>query len=342
MRGVFDRAFKVGSHDGVTLYAVPKTGLTEANRLLIKDYTANDESTFANAPYLAALVANVAPGTNFENMATTYFDLKGRVPSISFAFNGNGGLSDLYYTDANGNRQIATSLTNRKNGTFGMCHTTGGGFKAGEIYWCFDNTAEWTQAQNLNAEHTGPKPALVYVSTARHCTTQFGFVGSGGSFVMESNTMYQWSVEQNKWTKVCCASGAPGSSDADVTIKVPFAFDTANGRAVSTQRIPKNLDEVGQTKPVCIKRAVCVIEEAFDTTYNWNVNVDGCWSHQLLGQGVGMDQKYAAQYDNDEILLPVEGSPLVDGQVVVECTSGAPSGTCGTGYALVTYGKMVS
>lgn len=157
----------------------------------------NDESTLANA------VVARPQGASQDTHAATYLDLKERVIDIEWSFNG-----------------AAAPAPGTNTGKYGLCHTSGGGFSAGNIY--LDDGAALTLIPMYHMMACSPRAAIV------------------GTVSMIADGFYVAEGSAAPWSWTLKGDGTVSYTGVVLAIEVPFGFADFPGTKSSTTNIPLN------------------------------------------------------------------------------------------------------
>jgi hypothetical protein len=214
------------------------------------------------------------------NDVATYYDVAGKIVNITFDFDG-------------GSAPSAGTNTNE----YGFCHTSGGGFTAGYVY--FDNGS-----------------ALVRIFHVTHITSTTAVTGT---ISLNANGIY--ASEGGSW--VLKGDGAGGGEPTGMikTIKVPFAY--TNSTVSSTTSIVDG---------AIITRVDVVKTQAFNgTTPTLKVELDGTSDLELMAT-TDIDLTSTVQ-DTTFELFGVTSS----NEGVIKLTVTTSGASAGAGYCLVSY-----
>jgi hypothetical protein len=231
----------------------------------------HDETTLAELR-----AAKILESPASETAVPTLLDLKGRSPDIVFSFDGASAPSP------GANAQ-----------TFGMCHTSGGGFTAGRIY--YDST-ELT-ALTLIPEDVG---MTITVKTAVTGTKSF-----------DANSVYAW-VSSCTWGK---RGDAGGTATGGKTIQI----DLINSDTVKQSTYSLVSTEI-------IEKVIVRISTPFSAGGELNVILDGT-NNQTLFDSTGDDgsMQLANQYEiNDWYVV----TALTAGKITVTLSGSPAAGVC--------------
>lgn len=243
--------------------------------------TANDGTTAANA------VVARPQGVSADTHASTYLDTKERVIDLEFSFNGGAPPTPAA-------------------GQYGICHTSGGGFSAGQIYLSTGAIIATTDAI--------PMYKMMLASPRSTFT---------GTVSMDANSIYlaQSGAAPYSWT---AKGGSPGYAGDVQTIKVSFGWADMGTNVDSTATIPD-----GAT----VTRTAVVVTTAFSGGVNPRVTI--------LSHGTGGDDTLQTTTDNR---LTKADQYDVDDFVIIQATHGGPvratltgTATAGAGYTVVEY-----
>jgi hypothetical protein len=233
-----------------------------------------------DSAYATGRAKNIA-ASGGANDIVTLLDLQGRIPEITFDFDGASAPSPGANT-----------------GEFGMCHTTGGGYTQGRVYY-----------------DTGAALTLLPTEVVRTITTSTAISGSI-SFI--ANGIY---AAPDGVTWVLKGDGTGATTGLDRVIKVDFDYNDSGTPVDSTTSIPDT---------AVVTYAAIRIKTVFGGSPTIALTVNGSSPETLIGTG-GNDPTAAHEYVNHgshEITSSNEGVVRVDLQ---------GAATSGTGYALVKY-----
>lgn len=204
----------------------------------------------ADNAYLNVSVGNIALTGSDNNDAVSLMDLRGRVADISMAFSGSSPASVV-------------------NGSFAFCHTSGGSYTAGYVY--YGKSSAWVQM-----------PTNV-------CTTITTRTAITGTISLDANAIYTY--EGGSWVKK-----GRGADFGWRCIAIPFDH-SSSFPLTSTTLVPANS---------VVTRTIVDITTGFTSGSTLKVELDLPSPIQLMDSSAGdFDSDTANQYDNDGIVVPL-------------------------------------
>lgn len=252
----------------------------------IKDHTdgvailANDGTTPANA------VIARPQGVNQNTHAAAYLDVKERVIDIEFNFDGGG--------------VVPPPGTN--TGKYGICHTAGGGYGAGTIY--FDDGATLSAVPMYQGICCSPRTAFT------------------GTVSMVSDGLYLAEGTASPWSWTIKGDVVQAYNGIVQAIEIAFGFADWPGPKSSTTSVPENARVI---------RSIVKVTAAFTGGSTLLIEVDGAAIDTVVQSTTDNRLTKINQYDVvDEIPIPAgEGGP-------VRLTFGGAA-VAGAGTALIEY-----
>lgn len=206
-----------------------------------------------------------ASGNDFD--AVALMDLRGRVADISISFAGSS----------------PSAVT---NGAFAFCHTSGGSFTAGKVYYGLN--AVWTLMPNEVTSHISTRSAIT------------------GSVSLEANAIY--ALESGVWVKK-----GRGIDRGFRCIAVPFT-DASTFPVSSSTQIPANN---------VVNRTIVDIKEGFDSGCLLEIFINSTSPITLLNSDDGdFDVEEVNQYDSDLVVSPATAGAVRIAQTGTSPTSG--------------------
>lgn len=203
----------------------------------------------ADTAFLNVSVGNIPTSGSDDNDAVALMDLRGRVADISIDFAGSSPASVV-------------------NGSFAFCHTSGGAYTAGRIY--FGKSGSWV---------------LMPTNVCSTITTRSAVIGT---ISLDSNAIYAY--EGSSWVKK-----GRGMDNGWRCIAVPFVFGSAFPLS-STTPIPAN---------AVVTRTIVNITTAFTAGSTLKVEVNSTSPITLMDSSAGdFEVDVAHQYDSDGIAIP--------------------------------------
>lgn len=204
----------------------------------------------ADDAFLNVSVGNIPLTGSDNNDAVALMDLKGRVADISIAFNGGSPASVV-------------------NGSFAFCHTSGGSYTAGYIY--YGKSSAWVQM-----------PTNV-------CTTITTRTAISGTISLDANAIYAY--EGSTWVKK-----GRGADFGWRCIAIPFTF-SSSFPLTSTTLVPANS---------VVTRTIVNITTGFTLGSTLKVEVNSTSPITLMDSSAGdFDSDTANQYDSDGVVTPL-------------------------------------
>jgi hypothetical protein len=234
----------------------------------------------ADGAFATGRALHIASGAGLNDLVTL-LDLQARVPNITFDFTGASAPSP----GANTNQ-------------FGFCHTTGGGYTAGQVVY-----------------DDGVALILIPTEVVRTLTSSSAVTGT---ISLIQNGVYAW--QGGTWI----LKGDGGSTDVgeNQTIEVPFAFGDEGTTVSSTTQIPDGAR---------ILWSRVEVETVFDGAETVLLFLDGTANVNLL-LTTEVDLQTVGSYQNREGFLVTAGNTGV-----VSVTLAGSTATVGAGRAWVTY-----
>ena len=261
--GIMGNLFRIGGPDG-------KNIKNNTNTIDFRN-TADDD-------YVGVRAAHIGVGANANDVATQ-FNLKARAADIEFQFDGNTP------PDPGDN-----------TGKFGICHTTGGGYTAGEVYYD-DGTS------------------LILIPT-EVCTMITTRTAIGGSLQLSANSVYV--LEGSTWV-----NKSVGSSTVQV-IEIPYSYSNFPSTISSSKIVPAGSR---------ILKVTNVVDVAFPVgNPTLRVVVDGTSDLEIMSTSEN-SQKKAGVYDVEEVFKVATSNT---GPISVILGGTAMSGGPGTVYVTYT------
>lgn len=203
----------------------------------------------ADDDFLNVRLKNIPNSGSTDFDAVALMDLQGRVADISAGFAG-------------------ASPPGVVNGTFIFCHTSGGSFTAGRVYYGLN--AVWTLMPQIVTSHISTRAAI------------------SGSVSLEANAIYAF--ESGSWVKK-----GRGIDRGFRCIAVTFN-DASTYPVSSTTQVP-----AGNV----VARTVLNITEAFDAGCEFAISIDSTIPITLLNSASDdFDVEEINQYDNDMVAVP--------------------------------------
>lgn len=235
----------------------------------IKDHTDGVELTNYDGTVRANAVVARPQGVNADIHAATYLDVKERVVDLQFYFDG-----------------ASAPAPGANTGTYGICHTSGGGFSAGQIY--FDDGVALLAVPMYQGICCSPRAAF---------TGTVSMIADGLYLAETAATPFNWTLK---------GDGTPIYTGLVRAIEVPFGFaDFGVGTKSSTTSIPENAR---------IIRSLVKVTTAFTPGANPTVlvEVNGAATDTTIQTITDNNVKRVAQYDVvDDIPVPAgEGGPV--------------------------------
>jgi hypothetical protein len=208
-------------------------------------------------------------GANQDVHAATYLDLKERVVDIEWAFNGGG--------------PVPAPGTN--TGKYGLCHTSGGGYAAGDIY--LDDGVALILIPMYHMMTCSPRNAIT------------------GTVSMIADGLYLAEASAAPWNWTLKGDGAATATGIVQAIEVGFGFADFPGTKSSTTSIPSGAK---------IIRSIVKVTTAFTpgAVPTLLVEVDGPAVDTSVQLTTDNNIKRINQYDVvDEITVPAaQGGPV--------------------------------
>jgi hypothetical protein len=232
----------------------------------IKDHTdgvavvQNDESTLANA------VVARPQGASQDTHASTYLDTKERVIDIEWSFAG-----------------ATAPAPGTNTGKYGLCHTSGGGYSAGNIY--LDDGAVLTLIPMYHMMACSPRSAIT------------------GTVSMIADGLYLAEGSAAPWTWTLKGDGSMTYTGVVQAIEVPFGFADFPGIKSSTASIPTNAKVIRSI----VKVATLFTPGAAPTVA---VDIDGPATDTALRATTDQNLKKVDQYDVTDEITNADGGPV--------------------------------
>jgi len=224
----------------------------------------------ADDAFVNVQVGRILDSGSDDNDAATLMDMRGRVADIQAAFAGS-------------------SPSTVVNGTFAFCHTSGGTFTAGRIY--YGKGGVWIVMPTIVCQHMTTRTAVI------------------GTVSLDANAIY--SYEGSTWVKK-----GRGMDNGWRCIAVPFAFGSSYP-LLSTTLVPAN---------AVVTKSIVNITTGFTAGFGLALTINSTTPITLLDSAVGdLDTDIANQYDNEQVYIPATsgavriaktGSPSVGAGVV--------------------------
>jgi len=252
----------------------------------IKNHADGVEIRLGDDSASANLVVARPQGANEDVHAATYLDVKDRVFLIEWAFDG-----------------ATPPVAGTNTGLYGFCHTSGGGYNAGEVY--FDD---------------GASLVLQDVYKMQCLTTSLAVTGTVS---LLEDGLYQAETGAAPFTWTLKGDLVPSTIGLDQTILVPYSFSDMGSTVDSTTNIPAGAR---------VKQATALVTTPFSggaaPTLAISINGAAPINLQLTTDN---DLTTAAQYDADDLVEVTAGNGGP-----VRCTL-AGTATAGVGVAAITY-----
>ena len=215
--------------------------------------------------------ALISSGANLNDIPVL-LDLQGRVPNIEYSFDGD-----------------TPPTAGANTGKFGICHTDGTGFNAGNVVY-----------------DDGIALLLIPTEVVRTLTTSGAVIGD---LNLIANGLYAY--QGSTW--ILKGDGAPVSQGHTLAIEVPLG---TNASYSSTTVIPAGAR-------VC--RTLVRIDTAYDLGTTITVSVDGTADILLMGANDSKANKLG-QYESDELFNVIAGNTGVV-TAAISATPAAGAGT---------------
>lgn len=220
----------------------------------------NDETTLANA------VVARPQGANQDTHAATYLDLKERVIDIEWSFNG-----------------AAAPAPGTNTGKYGLCHTSGGGYSAGNIY--LDDGVALTLIPMYHMMAASPRSVIT------------------GTVSMIADGMYLAEGSAAPWNWTLKGDGTVTYTGIVQAIELSFGFADFPGTKSSTATIPTNAKVIRSI----VKVATAFTAGALPTVA---VDIDGPVTDTALRSTTDQNLKAARQYDVVDEITCADGGPV--------------------------------
>lgn len=230
----------------------------------IKDNTdgvavvANDESTLANA------VVARPQGASQDTHASTYLDTKERVIDITAGFDGAAPPAHVA-------------------GQYLLCHTSGGGYSAGNIY--LDDGVAFNLIPMYHMMCASPRVAIT------------------GTVSMIADGLYLAEGAAAPWSWTLKGDGTVTYTGVVLAIEVPFGFADFPGTKSSTATIPTNAKVI---------RSIVKVSTLFTPGVSPTVavDIDGPVTDTALRATSDQQLKVANQYDVVDEITNADGGPV--------------------------------
>ena len=233
-----------------------------------------------DADYATARASNIISSGSSLNDIPVLLDLQGRCPTITWSFAGSSPPS-----------------AGTNSSEFGICHTTGGAYTAGRIY--YDTSS------------------VLLVIPTEVCRAIYTAIPVTGDVSLIDNGSYS-SVDGVTWE----LRGDGGSSTTGLIkiIEVPYAFGDTGGK-FSTTTIPSG------ARVLMVRN---IVETAFNNTPTLAVIVDGTSDESIMGIA-DSDLTTTGEYHNEDTHLITSSNT----GVVKVTVGGTPS--AGAGRVLISF-----
>jgi len=220
----------------------------------------NDESTLANA------VVARPQGASQDTHASTYLDTKERVIDIEWSFAG-----------------ATAPAPGTNTGKYGLCHTSGGGYSAGNIY--LDDGAALTLIPMYHGMCCSPRAVIT------------------GTVSMIADGLYLAEGAAAPWTWTLKGDGTVSYTGVVLAIEIPFGFADFPGTKSSTANIPTNAKVIRSI----VKATVAFTAGAAPTVA---VDIDGPVTDTALRATTDQNIKTTNQWDVVDEITCADGGPV--------------------------------
>lgn len=263
IRGIMGSIFQIGGHSGPNI---------KNNSGVIEARNAGDSA------FVLMRGLGIPSSGDTVNDVPRFLDLKGRVAQIEFDFNGASPPSAGTNTDE-----------------FGFCHTTGGGYTAGDVIY-----------DDGSSLITIPSEVVLHITSTSAVTGTISLIANG----LYSNDAGTWTLK---------GDGTAAASGRVLTIELTYTNTDTTGKS-STTSIPDGARVI---------RVRNIVETIFNNSPTLTVIVDGTSDETIL-QTTDSDLETLGEYHREDthlitsstegpVKLTVGGTPSAGaGRIIVE------------------------